>query len=131
MRKLAGPKGAHSPDREVFRHGHVDGEVTLGARRVKLRRPRVRKKNGGEAQLASYRHFAGRDQLRKSIFERILAGVSMRRFKAAGEPVGEAITSKERGTSKSAVSRAFIERTASALKELMSRSLADVRLAAL
>lgn len=128
---LAGPKGAHDPDREAYRHGHTAGEVTLGARRLGIWRPRLRKKRGGETQLSTYRQFAQRDQLRSSVFNRILAGVSMRRFKDAGEQVGEAVASKERGTSKSSVSRAFVERTTRALKELMSRSLADVRLAAL
>lgn len=128
---LAGPKGAHVRDRHAYRHGHTAGEVTLGARRVKIRRPRLRWKGGGEARLATYHRFTRRDQLRTAFFNRILAGASMRRVKDAGEPVGEAITSKERGTSKSSVSRAFVERTGTALKELMSRSLADVRLAAL
>jgi len=131
VREIAGPKGAHNHKREVFRHGHTGGEVTLGARRVWMRRPRIRKKNGGEAQLASYRYFAGRDQLRKSVFDRILAGVSMRRFRDASEPVGEKIAKNERSTSKSSISRTFVQRTTTALKELMNRSLADVRLAAL
>jgi transposase-like protein len=131
VREIAGPKGAHNHKREVFRHGHTGGEVTLGARRVWMRRPRIRKKNGGEAQLASYRYFAGRDQLRKSVFDRILAGVSMRRFRDASEPVGEAVAKNERSTSKSSISRTFVQRTTTALKELMNRSLADVRLAAL
>src|SRR5262249_16025291 len=39
---LAGPKGKHDPDRAVVRHGHEDGSVTLGGRRIAVRRPRVR-----------------------------------------------------------------------------------------
>lgn len=42
--KLAGLKGAHDPDRSAYRHGHENGQVTLGARRIKVRRPRIRKK---------------------------------------------------------------------------------------
>ena len=34
---LAGPKGKHDPDRAAVRHGHEQGSVTLGGRRV--RRP--------------------------------------------------------------------------------------------
>ena len=39
---LAGPKGRHDPDRAAVRHGTEDGSVTLGGRRVPIRRPRVR-----------------------------------------------------------------------------------------
>jgi hypothetical protein len=35
-------KGGHNPDRTAKRHGHEDGEVTLGGRRVAVRRPRAR-----------------------------------------------------------------------------------------
>jgi hypothetical protein len=41
------------------RHGHEDGEVTLGARRVSVRRPRVRSADGREeVALQTYAHFA-------------------------------------------------------------------------
>ena len=38
---IVGPKGKHNPDRVAVRHGHDDGEVTLGGRRVEVRRPSV------------------------------------------------------------------------------------------
>lgn len=37
---LCGPKGVHDPDRTAVRHGSEDGSVTLGGRRVPVRRPR-------------------------------------------------------------------------------------------
>lgn len=43
---LAGPRGAHDPQCAVYRHGHEDGQEILGAPRVKVRRPRIRKKGG-------------------------------------------------------------------------------------
>ena len=43
---LAGPKGRWNPDRVATRHGSDDGSVTLGGRRVPLRRPRVRSADG-------------------------------------------------------------------------------------
>lgn len=45
---VVGPKGRHDPDRSAVRHGHEDGEVTLGARRVAVRRPRARSADGRE-----------------------------------------------------------------------------------
>ncbi len=39
---LAGPTGAHDKDRSAYRHGSECGRVTLGGRRIPVRRPRVR-----------------------------------------------------------------------------------------
>jgi putative transposase len=127
---VVGPKGKHNLDRTAVRHGHEDGEVTLGGRRVEVSRPRVRTADGdGEVQLATYQHFADRDPLRRVVLERMLAGVSTRRYRRTQEPVGEQVEVKARSTSKSSVSRTFVERTREALGELMSRQLADLRLA--
>src|SRR5207248_10131466 len=40
--EVVGPKGKHNPDRTAKRHGHERGSMTLGGRRVGVRRPRVR-----------------------------------------------------------------------------------------
>ena len=128
---LAGPKGAHNPSRVVYRHGHENGQVTLGARRVRIRRPRIRKKGGGEERIAAYEQFASRDLLGKGTLSRMLAGISTRRFTDASEPVGEEVEAAAVSTSKSAVSREFVARTRDAMRELMHRDLGDVRLAAL
>jgi putative transposase len=110
--------------------GHEAGEVTLGGRRVEVERPRVRTADGeAEVQLATYRHFADRDPLARVVLERMLAGVSTRRYRRTQEPVGEEVETRARSTSKSAVSRSFVKRTREALVQLMSRQLPDLRLA--
>lgn len=130
--EVVGPKGTNDPDRQAVRHGHQSGQVTLGARRVGVPRPRVRTADGSkEVELSTYRHFADRDPLSRVIAEHMLAGVSTRRFGRTAEPVGDEVTSKERSTSKSSVSREFIKRTRKALAKLMARRLDDVRLAVL
>ena len=63
------------------------------------------------------------------MLERMLAGVSTRRYARTGEPVGSEICAVSRSTSKSAVSREFVSRTREHLIELMSRPLGDLRLA--
>ena len=127
---VVGPKGRHNAERTAVRHGHEDGAVTLGGRRVEVRRPRVRTADGdGEVPLGTYQHFADRDPLARVVLERMLAGVSTRRYRRTQEPVGEEMSAGERSTSKSAVSRTFVERTREALGELMSRQLSDLRLA--
>ena len=130
VEELVGSKGKWNRDRTAVRHGHEDGEVTLGGRRVAVRRPRARTVDGeSEVPLVTYEHFADRDQLGAVVLERMLAGVSTRKYRRAQEPVGEEITAGERSTSKSAVSRRFVQRTRDQLWNLMNRPLADLRLA--
>ena len=130
--ELCGPKGRHDPDRTASRHGHDGGSVTLGGRRVPVSRPRVRAKDGsGDLSLSSYAAFVGRDPLAGVVLERMLAGVSTRRYRRVQEPVGAEVEARGRSTSKSAVSRTFVKRTKQTLTELMGRRLDDVRLAVL
>ncbi len=130
--EVVGPKGKHNPDRSAVRHGHDAGEVTLGGRRVPVSRPRARSADGErEVELATYAHFAARDRLTAVVLERMLAGVSTRRYARTGEPVGSEIDELARSTSKSAVSREFVSRTREHLLELMSRPLEDLRLGVL
>jgi hypothetical protein len=89
--ELVGPKGKWNRDRAAVRHGHEDGEVTLGGRRVAIGRPRVRTADGeSELPLVTYQHFADRDQLRRVVLERVLAGVSTRKYRRAQDQVGGA-----------------------------------------
>jgi putative transposase len=132
VEEVAGPKGEHDPGRIAVRHGHESGEVTLGGRRVAVYRPRVRSANGrSELRLRTYAHFADRDPLTRIVLERMLAGVSTRRYRRTQEPVGEQVEREARSISKSAVSRQFVARTRENLEALMRRRLEDVRLAAL
>ena len=127
---VVGPKGEHDPERTAVRHGHESGEVTLGGRRVQVERPRVRSADGcSEVRLATYEYFADRDPLSRSVLERMLAGASTRRYRRTQEPVGAEVEQAARSTSRSSVSRTFIERTRVSLSELMGRRLDDVRLA--
>ena len=127
---VVGPKGKHEPERVPVRHGHENGSMTLGGRRVQVSRPRMRTSDDEhELPVQTYRYFADRDPLTRAVMDRMLAGVSTRRFAGVGEPVGEEVEQKSACTGKTAVSDMFIERTRTALSELMSRRLEDVRLA--
>ncbi len=128
--QVVGPKGKWNPDRTAKRHGHERGSMTLGARRVEVSRPRIRTADDErELPVATYEYFADRDPLTRAVMDRMLAGVSTRKFAIVGEPVGEEVERESGSTSKSTVSEMFIERTGTALGELMSRRLDDVRLA--
>ena len=131
VEEVVGPKGKWNQDRAAKRHGHERGSMTLGGRRVKVDRPRVRSVDDErELPLATYEHFADRDPLTRAVMDRVLAGVSTRQFACVGEPVGEEVEQTSTSTGKSTVSELFIERTRTALGELMGRRLDDVRLAA-
>ena len=128
--EVVGPKGKHDPDRTAKRHGHEDGSMTLGGRRVEVHRPRMRTADDEhELPVQSYGYFADRDPLTRAVMDRMLAGVSTRKFQRVGEPVGGEVEQSSSSTSKTTVSELFIERTRTALGELMSRRLDDVRLA--
>src|SRR3954453_10611558 len=76
-----GPKGRHDPARIATRHGHEAGSVSLGGRRVPVRRPRVRATDGsGELAVATYELFSGTQVLGRMAMERMLAGLSTRRY---------------------------------------------------
>jgi putative transposase len=128
--EVVGPKHKQNPGRTAKRHGHEDGSMTLGGRRVPVARPRMRTADDKhELPVQRYEYFADRDPLTRAVMDRMLAGVSTRKYAQVGEPVGEQVEQEATATSKSTVSELFIERTRTALSELMGRRLDDVRLA--
>ena len=131
---LCGPRGRHDPDRGATRHGSEAGSVTLGGRRVPVRRPRVRAVDEAvaskEMPIASYEAFSGTEVLGRKALEQMLAGLSTRRYHVGLEPVGEQITAESTSTSKSAISRRFVKATEAALSDLMSADLSGLDLVA-
>jgi putative transposase len=61
---VCGPKSKHNPAREAVRHGSEAGSVTLGGRRVPVRRPRMRTADGAaEMPVPSYELFSSTEIL--------------------------------------------------------------------
>jgi putative transposase len=105
--------------------------VSLGGRRVPVRRPRVRAADGsGELPVPAYEVFTGTEVLGRMAMERMLGGLSARRYPVGLEPVGQAVEQAATATSKSAVSRRFVAATESALKDLLAADLSTVDLVA-
>ena len=130
--RLVGPKGRHDPGRTAVRHGTQPGQVTLGGRRVRVARPRVRRADGaGEVPLPTWQAFAGTQLLDQLALERMLAKLSCRRYRHGLEPVGAAVEQTASSTSKSAVSRRFVAATEHALAELLAADLSELDLVAL
>ena len=130
--RLVGPKGRHHPARVAVRHGSEPGQVTLGGRRVRVRRPRVRTADGAsELAVPTYQAFTSTELLDHLAVERMLAKLSTRRYRVGLEPVGADVERAAAGTSKSAVSRRFVARTEHALAELLAQDLSGLDLVAL
>ena len=126
--RLAGPKGKHDPERQAYRHGQESRQVTLGGRRVQVDKPRVRSVDNEEVELRTFHTFAGRDLLSAAALERMLAGLSTRRYPAGLEPMGDV---EPLATSKSAISRRFVQGTEQKLAELFGRDLSQLDLLAI
>lgn len=118
---LVGPKSKHNPDRKAYRHGSEEGRVVLGGRKVPVQRPRVRTKDGQEIRLESYEAFQDEQLLTEAALERMLHGLSTRRYRYGLEPVGDEVPAV--AASKSSVSRHFVAATRKALAELLARPL--------
>ena len=132
VERLCGPKSKHNEKRAGYRHGTEGGSVTLGGRRLPVSRPRMRASDGREElSVPSYALFSSTEVLGRLAMERMLAGLSTRRYRVGLEPVGEKITGAANGTSRSAVSRRFMAATETALANLLARPLTDLDLVAL
>ena len=129
---VCGPKGRHDPDRIATRWGHEPGSASLGGRRVPVSRPRMRAADGsGELPVASYEEFTGTEVMGRMAMERMLAGLSTRRYPVGLEPVGDQVEQTSSATSKSAVSRRFVKATETALRDLLAADLSGLDLVAI
>lgn len=125
---LCGPRYQHQVARAASRAGRVSGEVVLGGRKVQIRRPRVRAE-GHEVALPTFEAFADTDLLNRRVVEQMLIGVATRQYGRSLEPIGPEVPT--RGTSKSAVSRRFVAKTAAQLTAWRSTALDALDLVAL
>jgi putative transposase len=118
---LCGEPWKPRPEAEVRRAGSTESPITLGGRRIMIRRPRARTAGGEEVTLPSYEAAADRDPLDRQTLASMSAGVSTRRYAKSLDqlPAGE----QERATSKSAVSRRFAALTEQKLGEWLSQPL--------
>ena len=126
---VCGPRYAHQEERRAHRGGHAVGELVMGGRRVRVRRPRARGENGHEVVLPSWTAYAAEDPLHERALAQMLIGVSTRRYEGSLEAVPAGVVA--RGTSKSAVSRRFVAATEGQMRVWLGRDLGDIDLAVL
>ncbi len=126
---IAGPKGKHAPGRTHHHWGTTRTPLPFGGRHVVVERPRVRRKGGGEEVLPSVEAFRAADPLSARVAEQIVLGVSTRGYGPSLGPVAAEL--ETRGDSKSATSRALIDKTTEKLAAFLERRLDDVELIAM
>lgn len=126
---LCGPKGQHDPERRASRAGSTVSDITLGGRRIAIRRLRARSREGAELALPSFAFAANRDPLDRHTMEAIACGVSTRKYGRSLEPLADG--HDERSTSKSAVSRRFVALSQKQMTTWLSAPLSALDLRAL
>ena len=106
---LCGPRWKRDPERRAGRAGTTQSEVTLGGRRIAIRRPRARSQEGEELSLPSFGFASNRDPLDRHTLDAAACGVSTRKYARSLDTMPEEID--ERSVSKSSVSRRYVAMT--------------------
>lgn len=122
--QVAGPKqrGKRGPDRQAYWHGSQPGVVSLAERKLRVTKPRLRKKGagaGGELEVPAYEAMRG-GRLGERMLEILLSGVSTRHYKDVLPQMADTV-----GISKSEVSRQTIEAGERVLQDLAERRFDD------
>jgi transposase-like protein len=126
VRKLAGERSQPQPERTVNRWGKERGYCVVMGQKVPIERPRVRTTEDQEVRLGSYELFHRGEPLSETVWEKLMLGLSTRKYGQAVREFSEAY-----GLEKSAVSEHFIEASRAKLQDLMERRLDKLRLCAL
>jgi putative transposase len=126
VRALAGERSQPQPDRTAHRWGKERGYCVVMGQKVPVERPRVRSTEDREVKLGSYELFHRGEPLTEAVWEKLMLGLSTRKYGQAVRQFTEAY-----GLEKSAVSEHFVEASRSKLKELTERRLDKRRLCAL
>ena len=124
--QIAGPPHQGKVGGEVRRHGRQRGSVRLSTQKVRVDRPRLRRKGGGEgAEVAvpAYEAMQSDPTLGERLCEILMSGVSGRNYQRVVPQMAESC-----GLSKSAVSREFAAASAAQLKALCERCFDEVDL---
>lgn len=126
VRGLVGERSQRQSERTANRWGSEQGYCVVMGQKVPVKRPRVRTTDDTEVRLGSYEMFHRGEPLTETVWEKLMLGLSTRKYGQAVRQFTEAY-----GLEKSAVSEHFIEASRAKLKDLMERRLDKTRLCAL
>src|ERR1039458_6089615 len=116
VREVVGERSQRQPERTATRWGSERGYCVAMGQKVPVRRPRVRTADDKEVRLGSYEMFHRGEPLTETVWEKLMLGLSTRKYSQAVREFTEAY-----GLEKSAVSEHFIEASRAKLKGLMGR----------
>src|SRR5258708_7022843 len=126
VRELVGERSQPQAERKANRWGSERGFCVVMGQKVPIERPRVRSTEDREVRLGSYELFHRGEPLTETVWEKLMLGLSTRKYGQAVRQFTEAY-----GLEKSAVSEHFIEASRAKLKQLMERRLEKLRFCAL
>src|SRR3989441_2856096 len=126
VRELVGERSERQVERTANRWGSERGYCVVMGQKVPIQRPRVRTTEDQEVRLGRYETFHGGEPLTETVWEKLMLGLSTRKYGQAVRQFTEAY-----GLEKSAVSEHFIEASRAKLKQLMERRLDKLRFCAL
>jgi len=124
--RIAGPPHPGRKGGEVGWHGREQGTVCLQERKLRVARPRLRKKGQrrkGEVPIPAYEAMRQEGKLGGRMLEILLRGVSTRQYEAVLPEMAETV-----GVSRSSVSREAAEASEEELRRLCERRLEDLNL---
>jgi len=126
--QVAGPKqpGKKRGSSTVGWHGHETGIVPLAERKLRVERPRLRRKGqrkAGEVTIPAYEAMQVNGRVAQRVLQILLAGVSTRKYREVLPEMAESV-----GISKSSVSRELIDGCEETLRKLCERRFDTVPL---
>src|SRR5450432_3156429 len=126
VKHLVGERSQSIPERTANRWGSERGYCVVMGQKVPVERPRVRSTEDREIRLGSYEMFHRGEPLTETVWEKLMLGLTTRKYGDAIRQFTEAY-----GLEKSAVSEHFIEASREKLKQLMERRLDKKKFCAL
>src|SRR5215469_4090172 len=126
VEERVGPRSQPRENRTANRWGSERGYCVVMGQKVAIQRPRVRTTDDEEVRLGSYEMFHRGEALTQTVWEKLMLGLSTRKYGEAVRQFREAY-----GLEKSAISEHFIEASREKLKQIMERRLNQTRLCAL
>ena len=121
--QVAGPKRPGKVKADVGWHGRQHGVVSLSERKLRVEKPRLRKKGKGtgkEVAGPAYEALVTNSRLGSRILEILMKGVSTRKYKEILPQMAETV-----GVSKSQISREFIASSEKQFRLLCERRFDD------
>ncbi len=124
--RIAGPPHPGKKGGEIGWHGREEGTVCLKERKLRVKRPRLRRKGQGEqgeVPLPAYEAMRSEEKLGGRMLEILLRGVSTRQYRAVLPEMAETV-----GVSRSSVSREAMEASEEELRRLCERRREELEL---